>query len=170
MNVKKIGIVVAAIVVLGAVGSAMSGGSDTDKKDDPKQQEEKKEFYAVNETAELKNQKFTVTKVEKSSGSDFDKPKEGKEYVIVTVSVENTSDDTISYNPFYFKMQNSQGQIESQAFTIVDSDTSLKSGDLAAGGKIEGTIAFEQPVDDADLTLIYTSATIGGEEVKVKLQ
>src|SRR5699024_1679941 len=98
---------------------------------------------------------LTVTDVTKSSGSDFDKPKDGKEYVIVHVSIENNSDKEVSYNPFDFKMKNSQGQIESQAFTTVDSDTSLSSGDLAEGGNVSGTVSFEQPIDDGNLQLIF---------------
>lgn len=113
------------------------------------------EEFNVGDKVEFSGQIVEITKVEKSKGSDFDKPSEGKEYVIVHVSIENNSDKEISYNPFNFKMKNSNGQIETQSFTMVDSDTSLSSGDLAPGGNVSGTIAFEQPIDDEALQLFF---------------
>lgn len=113
----------------------------------------------LNESATYKNTKITVTGINKSSGSDFDKPKDGMEYVVVTVKYENVSASaTISYNPYDFKMQNSKGQITDKTFSIIDTDTALSSGDLAPGGEIEGTIVFEQPKNDAGLILIFTGS------------
>lgn len=66
-------------------------------------------------------------------------------------------------------MQNSQGQITDSAFTTIDSDTSLSSGNLASGGEITGTISFEQPIDDEDLILKYSANIFSSKEVKVKL-
>lgn len=130
--------------------------------------EEKTEF-GLNEPIEFEGRILEVTNVEKSSGNDFDRPKEGKEYIIVTVNITNSSDDVISYNPYDFKMQNSQGQIEDQAFTIIDSDTSLSSGELAEGGNISGTITFEQPVDDPDLRLIFEPNFWSNKQVVIHL-
>lgn len=130
---------------------------------------EDKEFN-VGEKVELDGQVVEVTKVEKSSGDDFDKPKEGHEYVIVHVAIENNSDENISYNPFNFKMQNSAGQIESQTFTIVDNDTSLSSGELSSGGHVQGTIAFEQPIGDGELKLIFEPSFWNTDQIIFNLQ
>lgn len=66
-------------------------------------------------------------------------------------------------------MQNSQDQITDSAFTTIDSDTSLSSGNLASGGEITGTISFEQPIDDEGLILKYSANIFSSKEVKVKL-
>ena len=66
-------------------------------------------------------------------------------------------------------MQNSNGQITSQAFTTINSDTSLSSGSLAAGGQVNGTIAFEQPVGDSGLVLKYKANMFSNKEVQVKI-
>lgn len=131
--------------------------------------DEGKTEFGVNEEIEFENRIIEVTDIEYSQGGDFDTPKDGMEYVIVTVSITNNSDDELSYNPFHFKMQNSNGQIESQTFTIVDSDTSLSSGDLASGGNVSGTIAFEQPVDDPDLKLIFEPSFWTNKRVTIDL-
>jgi len=129
-----------------------------------------KEEFSVGEKVQLGDNVLTVTKAVKSAGSEYDQPKDGHEYVVVTVVIENAGDENISYNPFDFKMSNSQGQILDQAFTTIDTDTSLQSGELAPGGKVTGTIAFEQPAGDSGLQLQYTPSFWSDKTIKVNLQ
>ena len=113
-------------------------------------------IYNVGETLKVDNIEMTVTKVDKSQGSEYDKPQKAEnEFVIVSVSIKNDGQKQVSYNPYYFKMQNSQGQIVNTTYTSINSDTSLNSGDLAAGGSVTGTVAFEEPTNDAGLVLQY---------------
>jgi len=129
-----------------------------------------KEEFSVGEKVQLGDNVLTVTKAEKSAGSEYDQPKDGHEYVVVTVVIENAGDENFSYNPFDFKMSNSQGQILDQAFTTIDTNTSLQSGELAPGGKVTGTIAFEQPAGDSGLQLQYTPSFWSDKTIKVNLQ
>lgn len=131
--------------------------------------EEVKEFYAVGEEVKLGDNVLVVNSVEKSAGSEWDKPKNGNEFVIVNVTIKNGGSSEISYNPFDFQMQNSQGQITDQAFTTINTDTALNSGSLASGGQVSGTIAFEGPVGDEGLVLKYKANMFSSKEVKVKL-
>lgn len=153
-------VVIAVIVVIAAIANL--GGND----DQPQsvngsgnaanEQVDTSKVFGINEPVKYKGLELSVTKVEKSSGKEYEKPKDGMEYVIVTVKYKNTGDEKISYNPYDFKMLNSKGQITDQAFTAIDSNTALSSGELAPGGEISGTIAFEQPKGDAGLKLQYT--------------
>ena len=127
-----------------------------------------KEFYAINEAVQSHGATVTVTKVVKSNGSDYDTPKSGNEYVIVSVSIENSGSSEISYNPYDFKMQNSKGQITDGAFAMVNQDTALESGSLATGGSIKGTLIFEQPKDDKSLVLKY-NGNIFAKDIQFKL-
>ena len=120
--------------------------------------------YNIGEEAVLGQGAIIVTNVEKSQGSQWEKPKSGKEFVIVHVTIENKGNSNLSYNPFYFKMQNSQGQQESMTFTTIDQDTSLQSGELIPGGKVSGTITFEQPKNDSELILIYNDSIWSSKE------
>lgn len=135
-----------------------------------KKDEAVKDVYAVGEAVKLGENVLTVTNVSKSTGSDFDKPKQGHEYVIVTVQIENAGEENISYNPFDFKMSNSQGQIVDTGFITVDSDTALSSGELAPGGKVSGTVSFEQPAGDTGLQLQYSPSFWSDKTIKVNLQ
>jgi hypothetical protein len=140
------------------------------KKEEVKKEEPKKDVFAVGEAVQLGKNVLTVTKVEKSNGTEFDTPQQGKEYVIVTVQIQNAGDQNISYNPFDFKIANSQGQIRDMGFTTVNSDTSLQSGELAPGGSVSGTIAFEEPVGDIGLQLQYSPSFWSDKTIKVNLQ
>ncbi len=126
--------------------------------------------YNQGDVATLGDSTVKVTKVEKSQGNDWDKPKSGKEFVIITVSIENKGKNKLSYNPYDFKLQNSQGQQESITFTTINSDTSLSSGELVAGGKVSGTIAFETTKGDKGLSLIYSDSILSSKELKIKLK
>lgn len=172
--------VIAAVVIIGVAGSGEpdndnsavetnNTNSSSTSVTSNNSKEEVKEVYLVGEEVKLNDNILIVNGVEKSSGSEWDKPKEGNEYVIVNVTIKNGGKSEISYNPFDFSMQNSKGQITEQAFTTINTDTSLSSGQLASGGEISGTIAFEQPIDDAELTLKYKSNMFSSKEVKVKL-
>lgn len=113
--------------------------------------------FGVNQPVKNDSVELTVTKVQRSNGSEYDKPKSGMEFVIVTVKYKNVGkSDTLAYNPYDFKMKNSKGQITDETFTTVNQDTALNSGNLAPGGEIEGSIAFAQPKGDKGLILQYT--------------
>ena len=172
---KAIYVLVPVFIFMLIFGAAIAcGSSDTAKKVENTTKEISKaeetettvaQVYNIGDSVEYKGAVITVKSSKKSNGNDFDKPKEGMEYVIVTIHIKNNSSDKISYNPFYYKMQNSKGQITDTAFTTVDNESALASGELAAGGEIEGTISFEEPKDDAGLILIYQANILNENEV-----
>lgn len=118
-------------------------------------EEPQKTSFKVGETATYEGVNYTVTKVKKSKGSDFDKPKKGHEYVIVTLKIENKSEETIDFNSLDWRMENSKGKVENETLSIEATDTALGSGDLKAGGSAKGTIVFEEPKKDKGLKLHY---------------
>ncbi|OJH20282.1 hypothetical protein BLX88_04085 [Bacillus obstructivus] len=173
-------LVVIVIIAFANIGGGDDSPKTVDKststksiktaKKDSKKEETSKEVFNVGEAVKMGDNVLTVTKVEKSNGNEFDKPQQGKEFVIVTVQIENDGKDNISYNPFDFKMANSQGQITDQTFTTINNDTALQSGELAPKGKVSGTIAFEMPTGDTALQLQYTASFWSDKKIKVNLQ
>ena len=145
--------------------------SDSSKEEKKEEKEEKKDVYEMKETVKLEDQNYTVNSLTTSQGTDFATPKDGNVFVLIDVTIENTSEEEISYNELNFSIQNSQGQIDSIGFSVLNVDHPLGSGKLAAGGKVSGTIVAEEPADDINgLTLIYKSGVFGGEEIKVNLK
>ncbi|HAA63831.1 MAG TPA: DUF4352 domain-containing protein [Thermoanaerobacter sp.] len=157
------------LVLLFLLAGCGEPSSTTNTNSSNTQKEQVKEFYQVGETAAINGTEITVLKVEKSKGTEFDKPKSGMEFVIVTVKIKNTGKDKLSYNPLYFKMQNSKGQITDIAFSTINQDTALQSGDLAPGGEVEGTLIFEEPINDSGLILQYQN-NIFSKEAKLQFK
>ncbi len=139
-----------------------------DKKKDGKGKEEKEEFY-VGDKVKLGDYAIKVTKVSHSNGTQYDKPKSGKEYVTVMLSIFNNGDSQVSYNEFDFSLQNSSGQVSDVIFTTIDEDTALNSGELVAGGTVKGSLTFEAPKNDKKLVLRYQPDFWSDKEIQIHL-
>lgn len=162
-------VVVAAIATSGGDNEPQKVSGDGEKQENKSEEKKEDKVFKIGDTIKIGDHKLTVTKVEKSQGNDFDKPKQNHEYVIVHVKIENGGKDQISYNPFDFQLKNSQGNITDPGFILVDEDTALQSGELAPGGKVEGSISFETLKDDKALELIFTPDFWSDKKVVVKL-
>ena len=95
--------------------------------------------------------------------TEYDKPANGKNYVIVTLKIENKSNSKISYNTYDWKMVNSQGQEDDETFATINNGTSLNSGDLTANGTKTGTLIYEEPKNETSLKLLYYSNSLFDE-------
>lgn len=153
----KIAIVIVVLAVLGSIlgSSEEPSSSETQEKNDNKIDEEKKTFNQ-NETVEYKGIKYTILKVEKTNGKTYNKPKDGYEFIEVTIKIENTSDDKYSYSSYDWKMENSQGQeLDGSPLYLIEYDDDLGSAELKTGGVVTGKLGFEQPKADNGLYLNY---------------
>ena len=98
---------------------------------------------------------YKVMKVETSEGNNYKSPKEGNQFLIVTVYMKNNSPDKIQYNYKNWTMSNSSGAEEKRIFTSINVDTALYSGDLVIGGIKTGSMVFEQPIKDPKLRMNF---------------
>ena len=137
--------------------------------DSIEKKEEKTEFN-VGDIIAFDGKELTVEKVERNwnSGNSYLKPKDGKEYVKVSVKIENKSETEMNYNVFEFKAEDSNGAAESadgQTYSLPDS---LGSGDLVKGGKKSGSMIFEVPAGSS-LKLHYQPSFWSNKKVIVNL-
>lgn len=133
---------------------------DENKKQEESIEEEMEQVFNVGDSIEFDGTILTVTNIEKSEGEGWDKPKEGNEWVKVTLRYENNSDENISHDPFNFIIESSEGEILSYALIITEEQNVLDSGGLAPGGVVEGTVTIEAPIDDENLQLVYYNDTL----------
>ena len=120
----------------------------------------------VGDVTKLGDREFVVNSVRRSSGFNYNTPDKGKEFVIVNVTIRNLGSDEISYNPFDFKVQDANGAQESETFATLDDD--LRSGTLAPGGKVTGSMPFEVPTGD-QATLIFQPSFWSSQRIVVDL-
>jgi hypothetical protein len=124
----------------------------------------------IGERVELNGTALTVAQVARAArlGQD-NEAKQGNEFVVAEVVIENTGADKLAYNPSSFKVKNAGGL--DQAASQIAGDTSLKSGELAKGERAQGIVAFEVKQGTKGLVLEYKPGEAGSTEViKVALE
>lgn len=177
---KRFWVWLSIIILFGIVVGAAGGGNKstntaTDSSNAPQtgstKPEEKKTEYKVGEAATMDNRTITVTNVQRnySTGNEYARPEAGKEFVVVTVEIANNGKDSLSYNTFDFKMQDTNGVQQSESIMAL-STGKLNSGSLAPGGKVTGKLAYEVPAGDSGLKLLFDNFSFfGGTVLTFKL-
>lgn len=161
-----VGILIVSIV---ACGSDDETATKVDGEKKEVENVENKEF-SVGESIELKGNQLTVTNAEKIPAGEYDYIKEGNEYLVTTVEIKNNGSSNVSYNPYDFKLKNSNGNMVDVEFVSVNQNSRLESGELAPDGTVSGTLAFEAPIGDDNLQLIYTPSFWSDKNITVNLQ
>ena len=171
-------IIIVVIIAIGSqykqpekVGENKNSGSNgsSQTQNSEKKKEEKTEFN-VGDIIAFDGKELTVEKVERNwnSGNAYLKPKDGKEYVKVSVKIENKSETEMNYNVFEFKAEDSNGAAENADMQTYSLPDSLGSGDLVKGGKKSGSMIFEVPAGSS-LKLHYQPSFWSNKKVIVNL-
>jgi extracellular protein len=171
-------VVIVVIIAIGSqykqpekVGENKNSGSNgsSQTQNSEKKKEEKTEFN-VGDIIAFDGKELTVEKVERNwnSGNSYLKPKDGKEYVKVSVKIENKSETEMNYNVFEFKAEDSNGAAENADMQTYSLPDSLGSGDLVKGGKKSGSMIFEVPAGSS-LKLHYQPSFWSNKKVIVNL-
>lgn len=180
---KFIIIGVIAIVVLGAL---LSGGDDDTKPDKTAKNEENNAennnakvdnnannitqpatteppaqddtAFAVGETAQLNDISVTLVSVNESKGSEYNKPSEGKIFVLAEFEIENNSDNEISISSVMSFEAYSDGYSTNQSLSALleKSDKNQLDGTIAAGKKMNGVIGYELSEGWSELEIHFT--------------
>lgn len=150
-----VGIMAFSFVACGDSQPTKDESKSTQKQEEQKKEEPKQTEFKIGDAVKLNGMILTVTGKQISQGDQIAKPKEGNDFVIVNVKIENKGDKTISYNPVYFKLQNSNGQITDVTFMPIDGVKELEMGDLVKDGHVEGALVFEAPKGDNGLKLLF---------------
>lgn len=151
-------------------GPKKIGESQTSPQTESNKETTQEEFKIL-DRIDFENRILTVNSIQRNfieSGSYPLTPKEGQEFILVNVTIENNSDKVISFNTYDFQIENSSGVRTSSAYAGTVEDE-LHSGDLAVGGKLTANIAFETKKNETGLKLIFKPSFWGDKEVKVLL-
>ena len=99
------------------------------------------------------------------------KAKPGRTYMIADVSLENANRERAPYNPLYFKVRDADG-FEYTSNLMAGGDQSLKSGELATGERVRGTVAFDVPEGARGLVMTYQPQVLFGgyQTLRVELE
>ena len=121
----------------------------------------------VGEPVEVNGIRLTVHKVEvKADLGQFTKAKEGRAFVVVEVTIENTGQNQHSANPFNLTLRDANGQSYSQSFGSQDP---LQLAQLVKGDKARGTVPFDVKADAKGLVLIYDTAPLANAAQQIRV-
>lgn len=83
------------------------------------------------------------------------KEKVGYEYIEVSLSIKNPTNQLITYYPFHFELGCSLSPSNTKPMIGVTEANTLTITELAGGGLVSGTLLFEVPKGASELTLFY---------------
>lgn len=170
------GIVLGSLALITAlffmlVGLALFGGAVQVANEVAKEQQavdSAKKAFAVGETAEFGKLTVKVNTFTPNwtSDNEFMTPKDGYEYAYVSLNIKNTSDETVSVNPYDYSV-NDSGIVSGPA--IVTTPTPLNAVELKPGSSVDGDIVFEVKKGATNLTLEYKTYDTTFKEVTYSL-
>lgn len=123
--------------------------------------------FAVGETAQLNNINVTLLSVNESKGSDYNKPSEGKVFVLAEFEIENNSDKEISVSSIMSFEAYCDGYSTSPNLSALleKGDKDQLDGTVAAGKKMKGAIGYEVPTGWSELEIHFTPDVWTGKKI-----
>ncbi|HPU63723.1 MAG TPA: DUF4352 domain-containing protein, partial [Mobilitalea sp.] len=114
--------------------------------------------FSVGETAQLNNINVTLVSVSESEGSKYNKPSEGKIFLLAEFEIENNSDKEITVSSMMSFEAYSDGYTVSQSLSALleKEDKNQLDGTIAAGKKMNGVIGYEVSKDWSELEIHFT--------------
>ncbi len=152
------------IIALAAGGAAINEAAQQADDQNTQTQEmlDAKKDFSKGETAQFGNLEIKVNSVQRNyvPDSDLYQPEEGKEYIVLNLSVKNTGDDSEYIYPYTFAV-NDGGMAVDSAFVTVSPE--LNSGDLSQGATATGNVVYEVTEGATDLKLQYETSVLTPE-------
>jgi hypothetical protein len=172
-------VLVAVFILSGCSGATgTSQGVKPEKVEKPADQnaesqdtQKQQKIFRIGDTIKLGDYVIIVNKIEDpfKSSNQFMQPKAGNRLVAVDVSYLNdTTDKSLSYNPFDWKLFDSQGYNFQTGFSE-NKEPSLNSGTLNSGGKVRGWVTFEIPNDSKEFKIQFVPSLFDNDSAEIQL-
>jgi len=110
---------------------------------------------------------ITVHGFTANPGDQFNKPKAENQFIVVDLEIDNTSKETANVSTLMqMKIQTPEGYGYDQAMYFPE--PKYPDGDILAGQKARGNIAFETPANIGAMSFVFSP--MFGDPVSIKLQ
>lgn len=128
--------------------------------------------YAVGETVTIGDFTLTVNEVTFPEGDNFNKPNDGKKFVVVDVTFENVSGESANLSSLLqMTLRDSTGQkYDVDLMASSASGGSSPDGELVAGEKLRGQVGYQVPIDATGLMFVFDADVFGAGKVFVELE
>ena len=110
----------------------------------------------LGETGELFDRATTVNDIQRPFvfPRNIPRPQVGNEFVLMNVTITNTSAQPINVNPLHFKSEDSNG-VRINARTATGQPDAITPGSIAPGGELTGNLVAEVAQGDPTINLVY---------------
>ncbi len=159
--------IIALVAGTAAVGEAASQYEEVQK--EQQSYVDGKKDFAKGETAKFGEMSIKANSVTRNfvSSSQYNVPGEGKEFILVNVTVTNDSKNAAYFSDFNLSL-NDNGVANTPAF-IMGVPEEFDGGEIQPGASVTGNIGYEVTKDAKDLKIQYTMTVIGGANSGDKL-
>lgn len=130
------------------------------------------DMHSIGETITIGDFALTVNGVTFPEGDGFNKPDDGKRFVIVDVTFDNVSGDATNLSSLLqMTLRDSTGQkYDVDLMANVASGGSSPDGELVAGEKLRGQVGYQVPIDATGLVFVFDANVFGVGKVFVALE
>ena len=192
--------IVLAVVLVIIIGAVAGGGSDKPKKvadtgsdttksetkeaasekddtsdqadsEETETQTEEKDTFGIGEVAEMNDIQVTMVNYTESEGSEYNKPSDGNEFVLVEFEIANNSDSEMTVSSMVsFEAYADDYALNYSLNAAVDNpDANQLDGTIAAGKKMNGVIGYEVPKDWKNLEIHFTDNVWSSNKFKFEI-
>lgn len=192
--------IVLAVVLVIIIGAVAGGGSDKPKKvadtgsdttksetkeaasekddtsdqadsEETETQTEEKDTFGIGEVAEMNDIQVTMVNYTESEGSEYNKPSDGNEFVLVEFEIANNSDSemTVSSMASFEAYADDYALNYSLNAAVDNQDSNQLDGTIAAGKKMNGVIGYEVPKDWKNLEIHFTDNVWSSNKFKFEI-
>lgn len=123
--------------------------------------------FGVGDVAELNDIQVSLTSVEESSGSQYNKPSDGNVFVLCEFTIENNSESEIAVSSlmsFDAYVDDFSTNLSLSALLEKGNKQQL-DGSIAAGKKMAGVVGYEVSKDWSELEIRFTPSFWSGKDI-----
>jgi hypothetical protein len=161
-----VGIVVVIIIIAVAASSGKKNTTGNTATSSVPVQAAAKTEAGVGQLVKCGDLAITVASWAPSQGDDFSEPAAGNQFAVVDLEIVNNGTDTAHTSTMLeMAIQTPDGRKYDQATYFPE--PKFPDGEIAAGEKARGNVAFEIPTTATGMSFVFSPIT--GDPVKVKL-
>ena len=170
---KKIVYLVAACILLlslcacssepSLVGTAPVGNNDS--AETPTTAEDK--VFKLGDSVELDGVIVSFIALDKSNGSDFNKPEDGNEFLLCEFEITNNSKEDLAISSMLsFEAYHDDYSCDLSLGALIEKGNKDQlDGTVAAGKKMKGVVGYEVPTDWEELEILYTPNILSDNKI-----
>ena len=129
------------------------------------------QLYQVGDQIQIGDLILTVNGVDYPAGDEFNKPEQGKKFVVVDVTLDNQGNEAIQISSLLqMSLKDATGQVyEVDLSASMAGNGSTPDGEIAPGEKLRGQVGFQVPEDAQGLVFVFDADVFGFGKVFVAL-